>query len=180
MREVLFAALVAGLFAPIQNARSEPDLQTGQCAGLLGMYEFVGVLQPDSQKLSPGLAPNMALALYPDNPAAYDERISHYRLLQEQGEYRLELRTPHGIFGQLPISSKKDSLHCANGILTVERQRIDKVGMTYRINHYVHAVRKTDRGELEVDTDISGNYQGPLNAWPLPKQHYAIRFAPVD
>jgi hypothetical protein len=154
--------------------------QDAQCTNLEGMYEFVGDTLPDSRQQPMGLLTNIATVLYPNSQVAFDDRISHYRLLLENGTYQLEMRTPHGILKRLLIAGERDFLYCLDGVLTIERQKRERIGSVYRYSRYRHQVRKMPDGELEVDTDVTGKYRNDFSSWEQTPEHYAVRFAPMN
>lgn len=180
MNRGLRAAITVCLFLAGPAALATAAGPNGQCPNLEGMYEFIGELQPDSQLLPAGLAANIAMILYPEVQTAYDERVSHYRLLMEDGIYQLELRTPHGILmNRMAIAGKRDFQYCLDGVLTVERQQRDKVGSVYRYSRYRHRVSKTADGKLVVETNVSGKFHSEYTSWSFSPERYAARFAPL-
>jgi len=179
-RELSCAAVAAYLLLSGPTALATAADADEQCRNLEGMYEFIGELQPDSQRLPAGLAANIAMILYPEVQTAYDERISHYRLLLEDGGYRLELRTPYGILlDHISIAGKRDFSYCLDDVLTIERQKMDKVGSVYRYSRYRHRVRKLADGKLAVETDVRGKFHGEYTSWSFTPERYAARFAPL-
>lgn len=146
------------------------------CRHLAGDYDYTGRPASGSAGYAFGREPNIAMILFPDNELANDTRVDHYRITFGQGHIYVELRGRAGLLWRLNLANTEDFSYCQDGVLVVERQRQNLAGSVQGYSRYRHTLRQDARGDLLVQTDISGKYRTWLFAWERPPEHQEARF----
>lgn len=174
-----YLAALAGLAVawPATVAASEARDLGSPCLGLNGTYTFEGESLPSSREHVLGMRPNIGLLIYPHNQIAFDERISKYKVVIQQGRPILELHGPKGPLGRLDMLAEGDFAYCLDNELTIERQRRAVAGSVYNYSRHRHRIRKSAGGDLLVETDVTGKFRTWLTSWERKPEHYAARFA---
>jgi hypothetical protein len=177
MRNRLAAIAVLVLASTAAAASAEVRDLGSPCLGLNGTYTFVGESMSPSKEHYLGMRPNIGLLIYPHHQIAFDERISKYKVVIQQGRPILELHGKEGPIGRLDMLSEGDFAYCLDDELTIERQRRSMAGSVYNYSRHRHRLRKSPAGDLVVETDVTGKFRTWLSTWERTPEHYAARFA---
>lgn len=148
------------------------------CSQLEGDFAFTGRSDEGITAYAPGQQPNIAAILFPDSDLVHDRRIDRYRIVFDQERVLLELHDRSGPFWRLDLAAGGGFNYCMDGALVIEQQRRNVAGSVYEYSRHRHVLRRDARGDLLVDTEITGKYRTWLMAWERAREHQAARFAP--
>ncbi len=146
------------------------------CANIEGNYAFLGTSAPRSAAFPLGMEPNVVLALLPGCDLAYEARLSHYRVLRKDDRWLLELHDGQQPRWRIDVGGEKGKVYCRDGALVVERRSQERAGSVYEYSQYQHVLRPGQDGELEIATEISGEYRTTMMTWPRATEQRIARF----